>query len=354
MRLGFFGIFLAAALAGFANAAQNAERVYIPLGSANAILVVDAALDRVEGRIDGIPAVHGLAATPDGRLLIAGSYDERRPDGTLPPRPAGVSEDAHAMHHAAGKATAAAAGSVISTVSVISAMDRSVVRRIDVPGAVHHVAVGPGGRFAVLTHPNQNTVSVLDLENFTVLATIPTGTLPNYAVFSPDSRTIYVSNAGDDQISAIGAEDWKIRRNYRVGASPEHLIVSSDGRTLYVNNVDDGTVSVVDLQIGDVTTVYSVGDSPHGIDLSSDDRTLFVSVMGEDKLVAIDLSSGQSRQAGLSPSPYHLASIKGLGKLYVSSAEEPKLWVVDPQSLKVIAEVAIGGKGHQMVQTGGS
>jgi DNA-binding beta-propeller fold protein YncE len=51
----------------------------------------------------------------------------------------------------------------------------------------------------------------------------------------------------------------------------------------------------------------------------------------------------------LGPSPYHLAAIPGTGKLYVSSAEEPKLWVVDQESLRVLNEIPIRGKGHQMV-----
>jgi len=353
MQSKLFGAILACAFAGLTSAAESAETVYIPLGSANAVLLVDAAGDRVIGRIDGIEAVHGLAATPDGRLLIAGSYNERQVGSAAPPKPADISEDAHAQHHAASKAAGEATGSVISTVTFISTDSRMVVRRVDVPGAVHHAAVSPDGGFAILTHPNQDRISVLDLGSFAVVATVATGKLPNYAVFSPDGRTVYVSNAGDERVSAVDTGQWNVRLNYDVGASPEHLVLSADGRTLYVNNVDEGTVSVIDLGSGNVTTPYAVGASPHGIGLSADGGTLFVSVMGEDKLVAVNLSAGQVREAALAPSPYHLASINSFGKIYVSSAEEPKLWIVDQLSLKVLGEIVIGGKGHQMVQSGG-
>ena len=50
----------------------------------------------------------------------------------------------------------------------------------------------------------------------------------------------------------------------------------------------------------------------------------------------------------LAPSPYHLTAVPGTGKLYVSSAEEDKLWVVDQRSLAIVREILIPGQGHQM------
>jgi len=68
---------LAASLFGLGAAAQAEPLVYLPLGEENEILVVDAATDAEVGRIPGTEAVHGLAGTPDGRLLIAGSLRPR-------------------------------------------------------------------------------------------------------------------------------------------------------------------------------------------------------------------------------------------------------------------------------------
>jgi hypothetical protein len=36
------------------------------------------------------------------------------------------------------------------------------------------------------------------------------------------------------------------------------------------------------------------------------------------------------------------------GKIYVSSAEEPKIWVVDQDSLSVLNAVPVPSKAHQM------
>ncbi len=351
LRNPFNRLILAAALTLPAAGALAAERVYVPLGSAGAVVVVDPADDKIVGRIEGLPAVHGLAATPDGRYLVAGSYQER-PAGTAaaPPKPAGMSADEHAAHHAKRSGPAADPGATVSSVSIVRAEDGGIVRRIDVPGAVHHVAVSPDGRFAAVTHPRQDRVSAIDLASFEVVATVATGALPNYAAFAPDGGRLYVSNAGDGTVVEVDTARWKVARKFAVGDSPEHLVLTADGGWLFVNNVQDGTVSVIDVGAGKVLRTVQVGDTLHGIDLADDGRTAIVAAMGDEKLVAVDGDSGVVGTAALAPAPYHVAAVRGAGKLYVSSADAPKTWVVDQKTLKVLGEIPIGGKGHQMAQ----
>ncbi|MDA1098575.1 MAG: YncE family protein [Proteobacteria bacterium] len=333
--------------AGLAAPAAANDRVYVPLGSDDKIVIVDPGTNAILGEINDLPAVHGLAATPDGRYLVAGSYDER-PAGKAPSKPKGVTADEHAAHHAP-KSQDDADKTAVSTLSILSIPDHAVVRRVDVPGGVHHVAVGPSGRFVIATQPGQNAITIVDLGAFTVVTTIATGPLPNYARFSPDGARAYVSNAGNGTISEIDTKRWIVRRNYAVGNSPEHIVLSRDGGTLYANNVDDGTVSVVDTASGKTVKTIPIGGGLHGIDLSDDGQTLFVAAMDENKVVVVDLRTNTYRSVRTDPAPYHLSAIKG-GKLYVASAEKPKVWVIDQSSLAITDEISIGGKGHQMVQ----
>lgn len=330
--------------------ARAGDVAYVPLGSDNKLVLVDIARDKVTGEVKGLTNVHGLAGTPDGKFLIAGSYDGRERGGNAPAKPAGVSADEHAAHHKPSSNEPGAKSSEISTLTIISTADKSVVRRIDVPGVVHHVAASPDGRFAAVTHPAEDSISVVDLKTYKVVADVPTGSFPNYAEFSPDSKTVYVSNAGNGTVSAVDTARWIVLWNAVVGAAPEHVVLSKDGATLYVNNVDDGSVSVLDTAERKVVKTIPVGDTPHGIDLSDDGKTLFVAARGNEKVTAIDLDTGQSRSVALKPEPYHLAAIRGAGKLYVTSADAPKMWVVDQKTLNVSGEVPIGGKGHQIVQ----
>ena len=348
-------MFIAAGLASAVLPARAGEMAYIPLGSDNKLALVDVGTDKVVGTIEGLPAVHGLAGTPDGRLLIAGSYKGRERDSTAPAKPSGVAADEHAAHHATSASPLGSKSSEISTLTIIKTADRSVTRRIDVPGAVHHVAVSSDGRLAVVTHPSEDSISAIDLTSYEVVANLSTGPLPNYAAFSPDGKSVYVSNAGNGTVSTVDVERWIVSWNTPVGATPEHVVLSDDGKTLYVNNVDDGTVSVIDTAERKVARTIPIGKTLHGIDLSDDGKTLFVVALGDEQLTAVDLATGKSREISLKPAPYHLAAIRRSSKLYVSSADKPKLWVLDQKSLKVTGEIPIGGKGHQLVHVvGGS
>jgi len=342
---------LAAGALGAVNA-NAAPLVYIPLGTANEIAVVDAATDRPVRTIGGVINPHGLAITPDGKTLVAGSNQER-PAGVaaVPPKPEGMSEEEHLRHHAppAGAAPSAAVVAGISHVDLIDAASGRIVRRVDVTGAVHHVFVTRDGRFAIPTHTTAGGVSVLDIAKQKVLQTVATGPFPNYTVGNHDGSRIYVSNAGNGTVSEIDTQRWIVLLNILVGPAPEHMVLSPDDRTLYVANIGDGTVSVVSVADGKVTDTLPVGKEPHGIDLSADGKTLFVTSKDENKLVAIDLASRARRELALDPAPYHVARIAGTDKIYVSSRKLPKIWVVDDRALKVTGEIAVKGEGHQIV-----
>lgn len=350
LALGALTLMAFSGLAGAPATFAEAATVYIPTGSAGQILVVDAATDGVVGRIDGLPDVHGLGGVSGARYLVAGSYSETDVNETpAVAKPAGVSADEHAAHHGADAGKIAPAEGAVSILTVIDAATGAPVRRLEVPGAVHHVAVSPDGRHAVATHPNADGVSVVDLSDLTVRALVRTGPIPNYAAFSPDGSRVYVSNSGNGTVSEIDTERWFVRRNLLAGDSPEHIVPAPDGRTFYVANVEVGTVSALSIEEGRVVRTFAIGGKLHGLDLSDDGDTLFVSGNGEDKIVAIDLVSGDMRSAPLGPGPYHLAVVRGTGKLYVSSSAEPKVWAVDQATLTPRGIIAIRGEGHQMV-----
>ena len=69
----------------------------------------------------------------------------------------------------------------------------------------------------------------------------------------------------------------------------------------------------------------------------------------ENKLVALETETGKKRELTLSPSPYHLNTITGTGKVYVPSRKKPIIWVVDQKTMQNIGEIVLPtGEGHQM------
>ena len=338
---------LAVAIAtfGLMGQALAATTIYVPVGSANEVLIIDGDSDQVVGRIGDLTNAHGLAASTRDGLLVAGSMSLATSELVIPE---GMSEDEHNAHHANSKNTNSQTVGNTSYISIIDAAAKRVIRRIEVDGISHHSAVTPDGRYAVSTHTTTGNVSIVDIQNKTLFKTIATGPVPNFVLISSDGKFAYVSNSGNGTVSEIAIDQWSVRRNFKAGATPEHMVFSKDGKTLYVINVGDDSVSAISIAEGDSIHTYSVGNGPHGIDISDDGRRLFVSNKKGNDLTLIDIDSGTSSTRSLAPAPYHIKSIRGTGKLYVSSRAQPWIWVIDQQSLDIISKIPIKGEGHQM------
>lgn len=310
---------------GGVSIVMAAPTVYIPLGSGNQVIAVDAAGGRIMASYPGVENPHGLVATPDGEYLIAGSLTET-------PLPTGASHD-----------------TPNSKLYLVHPGHGHVMATIPVAGWTHHQAITPDGRYVLSTHPTRATLSVVDLRVNKVVRTLATGAAPNYTLVTRDGKRAYVSNSGDATLSEIDLEKWRVVRTLEAGPVPEHLAFAADEQTIYVANPNAGTVSAVSVARGKVARTYEIGINVHGLDIGDDGNTLFVSSQKENLLVALDPRSGAQRKLTLAPAPYHLNTIRGTGKVYVSSRKEPKIWVVDQKSLVVTTTITLpAGEGHQM------
>jgi DNA-binding beta-propeller fold protein YncE len=305
--------------------------VYVPLGSGNQVIEIDAATDQITKTFTGIDNPHGLVATPDGEYLIAGSLKET-------PLTEGQAAD-----------------SPNSKLALIHVVHGHVMSSIEVSGWTHHQAISPDGRYVISTHPTRGSVSVVDLHSNKLLTTISTGPSPNYTVFTPDGKRAYVSNSGNNSISEIDVLSWVVLRALESGPAPEHLVLSKDEKSLFVTNPPAGKVSEISISTGKVTGDWKVGDKVHGLDIGDDGKTLFISAKKGDLLVALNTKTGDIRSTKLTPAPYHLNTVKGTGKVYVSSRKKAIIWVVDQQTLAVVGEIKLpGGEGHQMAIVSGN
>lgn len=297
--------------------------VYVAAGSANQIIVIDAATDKVVGNYDGIDNPHSVVSTPDGEYIISGSLKEKKisKDDTSPPH---------------------------STIYLVHPEHGHVMLTMTAEGMIHHQAITPDGRYVISTHPTRGNISLADLQQNKVVKTVSTGPSPNYSIVTPDGKTAYVSNSGNGSISEIETSSWTVTRTLKAGPGPEHMVFSKDGKTIYVTNPAAGEVSAVDLSTGEVARSFQLGKRLHGLDISDDGETLFITSKTDEKLIALDPKTDTRRILPLSPSPYHLGTIAGTGKVYVSSSSTPKIWVIDQKSVQLLGEIEITGEGHQM------
>ncbi|NOY66028.1 MAG: PQQ-binding-like beta-propeller repeat protein [Gammaproteobacteria bacterium] len=312
-------------LSGIFTYTQAAPTVYIPLGAGNQVIAVDAATDKIKASYSGVEDAHGLVATPDGEYLIAGSLKET-------PLKKGQPKD-----------------TPNSKLFFIHPVHGHVMSTIPVSGWTHHQAITGDGRYVISTHGLKGSVSVVDLESNKVIKIIPTGPVPNFTLITKDNKYAFVSNSGNNSISVIDLKTWKVIRKLDSGPAPEHMVFSADESRIFATNPRAGKVSVVDVKTGKVIKEYKIGKASHGLDMGNDGKTIFVSSKKANLLVAIDTKTGVKRELELSPSPYHLNTIPGTNKVYVSSSKKPLIWVVDQKTMKLTGIIKLpAGEAHQM------
>ncbi|UXX85266.1 YncE family protein (plasmid) [Roseovarius pelagicus] len=314
--------------------------LYIPEGETGTLLHLDRGFEIV-ARIPGLDNVHGLAGAPERGLLVAGSLSESMPGEVA--KPAAVSDEEHAAHHGGGTKTVPES---VRHVTLMDVSSQEILRRIEVPGIVHHVEVSADERYAVVTHPTSETVSVIDLESGEVTATVATGPIPEYAVADPVTGNFFVSNAGNDTISVLDPRAGIVDRNFRLDGPPKHMILDAGARRLFVSQSDVGRVAILDADSGETLESFEIGGELHGI--AVDETAIWSSARERDRVVRIDRESGERLEVEVGPEPYHMMRVENA--LVVSSAEDAVIWVLDPTTLELRNSVTTQSIAHQMVE----
>lgn len=137
--------------------------------SAFSVLMVNAEGGEAVKRIAGLEAVHGLLGEPGEPYPLADSYSETELEAIPEPT---QTEGVYEIEHAARNSVAqdkpiGSSDASINILSVPDATSGKIVRRIEVPGAVHQTAISSDERYAVAIHRSGNGTSVINMMSFT-------------------------------------------------------------------------------------------------------------------------------------------------------------------------------------------
>jgi PQQ-dependent catabolism-associated beta-propeller protein len=258
-------------------AARDGKRLYVAVGNANRIAIVDTATRKVLRSLP-TPDPETFALSPDEkRIFIANEND--------------------------------------SEMSEIRIADGSVLRKVPTGGEPEGTAVSPDGKLVVQASETGSMAHVIDAATGKILTNLIVDTRPRYIAFSPDGARFWVSSevrgtvtvfdaaslkqfgkidfdeAGLTQnliqavathftrdgkrafvalgrgklVAQVDPATLKIVRTWPVGLRAWNLALSPDETRLYTADGLDGTMSVIDLKTGNVLEPVKLGGKPWGV-----------------------------------------------------------------------------------------
>lgn len=202
-----------------------------------------------------------------------------------------------------------------------------------------------------LADKNQNLVFIYDL-NGNVKGKIPVGESPFTMIPSPDEKQLYVFHLNGASLSVIDLQTQKVKTTLATNPSPMGGLYISQRDEIWVGghgvgDVPEKTISIFSLQDGKKKGEISAPLMPVDF-IQFDKNTAFVLSHGTNMLYRLDISTGkETGKMQLGANPFGLASDKN--KLYVSSYDSNQVFVVDPQSLKVLRTFNVGSGPLQIV-----
>jgi YVTN family beta-propeller protein len=188
---------------------------------------------------------------------------------------------------------------------------------------------------------------------FKVAAVIPLPFEPSDFDFTPDGETAVVS-FGDS--SRFGIVDLA-KRTCRVGDLGRKLSMvrfRSDGRQLLIAGAEEAVLSIVDLKTGRVMVHLPLAVRARNFCLKSDGGQLFITGDGMDAVVVVypyTTEVAQTALAGRSPGFMAECLADGEDYLFVANSESGEVTILDVDTLKVVAVVAVGRGPAFIVQT---
>jgi len=255
--------------------------------------------------INGGKSLHGLALSPDGRVVYATDIADNRVDlfdvtGSAPRLLRAVAVGLYPVHVVFGQGGRFAYVSNFqgASISVIDVARGKVVATIQTPAGPHGLTASPDGRFIYVACLDGQALAVIDTDTNSLARTLtlPANTRPYSVVLGKEGRYLYVTDNFAGRVLVV--DTTKLHDPARAvvggaaaGQTPVLLAIAPDGKRLYVTN-SGGSLTVLNLASNPLhpklVATVPVGRSPHGVAVSPDGRYVVVANIVSGDLSVVD------------------------------------------------------------------
>ncbi|GMR05443.1 MAG: hypothetical protein BMS9Abin25_0018 [Gammaproteobacteria bacterium] len=355
----------AAMLAPLASLAS--PTVYIPLGTANEIMIVDAATDKEIGKIRGFKNIHGLSLTPNGEYLVAGSNDELfvgRPKmaghgkmsgsiGKQKSAPAGMAGHGGAPAAGYGKAPPKtdmpkSAPAVMAKPAGVSAADHAK-HHPQPSGAAKtqdHSAM-MGGKPKAMAEPATKDHGGADKHGQSTMAKPKGMSDADHKKHHAPAAGGLLPAVGISGVALVRIADNKLESLIKVRGMAHHTFVTPDGKYAVSTHTTNGTISLIDLATKKIFRNIYTGPQPNYVAMTQDGEQMYVSNAGNNTLSIIDTKNWiVSRNILVGKGPEHIVMSPDEKFIYTNNGRDGTISRVSLEKLKVVKTYTIGNNPH--------
>lgn len=216
----------------------------------------------------------------------------------------------------------------------------------NVSGRIDHMDIDVSGQRLFVAELENNSVDVLDLKDGKRIHSIGGLHNPQGVLFIPDMDKIVVANGGDGTVDIFDSNTYSLVKTISLSSDADNERYDSSQKLVYVG-YGNGGLAVIDPAKGDLTDRIELDGHPESFQILNQMRPkIFVNVPESNSIEVIDMQNrtvvtkwANDGAAG----NYPMALDEGSHRLFVVYREPPELHVVNTESGKIIASMAVVG-----------
>ena len=221
----------------------------------------------------------------------------------------------------------------------------AVVPLPGVHGRFDHFACDvPGQRLFVAALGN-NTLEVIDLEHASHLRSIPDLHQPTGVLFRSRPAQVYVANGDEGSLRAYRTDNFAMVSRLTGLDEADNLRFDASAGQVYVG-YGGGALAVVDSALAHVVATIALPGHPESFQLEEHGKRVFVNVPDAHEVVVVDRAERRAMAhwpLGKFADNYPMALDEAAHRLFVGCRNPPRLVVLDTESGRIVADIAISG-----------
>lgn len=189
-------------------------------------------------------------------------------------------------------------------------------------------------------------VAVIDVAKHEIVGVIGMGGRPEGVGVNPEGRRAYIANALSDQLHIVDTLAHATIANLAVASGPSAVVLNPAGTRAYVLHPGSSSsqLTIINTETHGIAGTIVFANRAERLEMSADGTRLFVSHPLANFVSVVNTGTlGVVATVGANPAPYGMAYDRNLDRLYVVSAGNNTVTVIDAANHTAVSSLALPG-----------